>query len=284
MAYLADFSTKDQYQATVKRTKRLTPADTQEIREIVLEVDPAFECEVDQGFGVLLEASGEFGNTMHHRLYSVADLPERDNGNPLITMLVKRCEYVDEFNGERYPGVASNYLCDLVAGDKIVITGPHGLPFEVPEDRDTNLILVGMGTGIAPFRAFIKHIYKEVKDWRGKIMLFYGARSGLETLYLNERDGDLTQYYDEDTFSAFQALSPRPEWEDPIMLDAIMEERADEILALLAQSNTRIYVAGYETVGEMLDKAFSVILGSEEMWERRKAELKAGKKWAEVIY
>lgn len=284
MAHLADYSTENKYQATVKSTQRLTPAEADEIREIVLEVEPGFECEIDQGFGVLVEAKGDFGNRLHHRMYSVADLPKRDGTNPLITMLVKRCEYVDEFSGERYPGVASNYLCDRRAGDQITITGPHGLTFEVPEDHATNLILVGMGTGIAPFRAFIKHIYKEVKDWRGEIMLFYGARSGLETLYLNDKDGDLTQYYDKDTFNAFQALSPRPEWEDAILLDAIMEERADEILALLAQSNTRIYVAGYAQVGEMLDKAFSVILGSEEKWALRKAELKAGNKWAEVIY
>ena len=284
MAHLADYSTDNKYRATVKSTQRLTPAEADEIREIVLEVEPGFKCEIDQGFGVLVEAKGDFGNHLHHRMYSVADLPKKEGPNPLITMLVKRCEYVDEFSGERYPGVASNYLCDRKAGDQITITGPHGLPFEVPEDHDTNLILVGMGTGIAPFRAFIKHIYKEVKDWRGEIMLFYGARSGLETLYLNDKDGDLTQYYDEDTFKAFKALSPRPEWEDAILLDAVMEERADEILALLSQSNTRIYVAGYAQVGEMLDKAFSVILGSEEKWALRKAELKAGNKWAEVIY
>ncbi len=285
MARLADFSTDNQYTAVVKRTERMTPPQTDEVREITIEVkNPGFKAEVDQGFGVLVETDGEFGNRMHHRLYSVADLPERKNGNPLITMLVKRCFYVDEFSGEKYPGVASNYLCNRQVGDKITITGPHPLPFEVPDDKNTNLILVGMGTGIAPFRAFVKHIYHEEKDWKGKIRLFYGARSGLELLYLNEKDGDLTNYYDKDTFEAFKALSPRPHWSDPIALDAAIEERASEILDLLSHSNTRVYVAGYEKVRDMLDKAFANILGSEEKWELRKAELKAGGKWAEVIY
>ncbi len=285
MAHLADFNTENKYKARVKKTERLTPNDTEEIREISLEVEqPGFECEVDQSFGVLVKASGEFGNTVHHRLYSVADIPDKKNGKPQIKLLVKRCSYVDEFNGELYDGVASNYLCDRKVGDEITITGPHSLPFVLPEDKKSNLILIGMGTGIAPFRAFVKHIYKNVKDWEGKIRLFYGARSGLELLYLNDKNGDLTNYYDEGTFEAFHALSPRPHMSDPIALEAAIEERAAEIVEMLSQSNTYIYVAGYEKIKEMLDKAFTKILGSKEKWETRKAELIAGKKWAEVIY
>ncbi len=284
MAYLTDFDVQHQYQATVKKTERMTPPGTDEIREIVLEVQPDFECKVDQSFGVLVNAKGEFGNKYHHRLYSVADLPGQENGKPLITMLVKRCSYVDDFSGEHYPGVASNYLCDRRVGDEIILTGPHKLPFTVPDDHHANLILVGMGTGIAPFRAFIKHIYKHVSDWRGKIRLFYGARSGLELLYLNDKVGDMTNYYDRGTFEAFRALSPRPHMNDPIALDVAMEERASEIVEMLKQNNTYIYVAGYEKIRAKLDKAFANILGSKEKWETRKAELLAGGKWAEVIY
>ena len=285
MAHLADFDIETKYRATIKKTERLTPLDTEEIREIILQVDdPDFECKVDQSFGILVKSNGIFGNTMHHRLYSVADLPGKKGGKPQITLLVKRCSYVDEFNGELYHGVASNYICDRKVGDELTITGPFSLPFVVPEDKSSNLILIGMGTGIAPFRAFVKHIYKNVKDWKGKIRLFYGARSGLELLYMNDKDGDLTNYYDELTFEAFHALSPRPHWSDPIALDVAIEERASEILEMLGQSNTHIYVAGYEKINEMLNKAFIEIMGSKEKWETRKAELIAGRKWAEVIY
>ena len=285
MTYLADFDIEKQYQATVKKTKRLTPADTEEIREILLEVkQPEFECQADKSFGVLVKVSGEFGNSFHHRLYSVADLPDKEKGKTLITLLVKRCSYVDDFSGELYPGVGSNYLCDRKPGDPITITGPFDLPFIVPEDKNSNLILIGMGTGIAPFRAFVKNIYNNVKDWKGKIRLFYGARSGLELLYLNDKDGDLTNYYDEATFEAFHALSPRPHWADPIALDEAIEGRAAEIVNMLSQANTYIYVAGYGKIKDMLDKAFSNIMGSKEKWETRKAELIAGKKWAEIIY
>ena len=285
MAHLADFNIEKKYEAVVKKTERLTPKNTEEIREILLEIKQAdFKCDVDQSFGILVKAKSEFGNTFHHRLYSNADLPNHKSDKPQITFLVKRCSYVDEFSGEKYDGVASNYLCNRKVGDKVTVTGPFNLPFVVPEDKNSNLILIGMGTGIAPFRAFVKHIYKNVKGWKGKIRLFYGARSGLELLYLNEKDGDLTNYYDEETFEAFHALSPRPHWSDPIALDLAIEARATEILELLAQSNTHVYVAGYEKIRGKLDKAFSKILGSTEKWETRKAELIAGKKWAEVIY
>lgn len=285
MAHLADYNTEKQFQATVKKSLRFTPMNVDEIRELILEVEsPEFQCEVDQSFGVLVKDQTDFGNEYHHRLYSVADIPTKKNGKTQITMLVKRCSYVDDFNGEVYPGVGSNFLCDRSVGDRITITGPFDLPFVAPEDKKSNMILIGMGTGIAPFRAFVKHIYSNVKNWEGKIRLFYGAKSGLELLYLNDKDDDFANYYDESTFEAFKALSPRPEFSDPIALDTALEDQTEEIQELLSQSNTYVYVAGYEKIREKLDKAFSNILGSKEKWNTRKAELIAGKKWAEVIY
>ena len=53
---------------------------------------------------------------------------------------------------------------------------------------------------------------------------------------------------------------------------------------MLGSANTYIFIAGYEKVKENLDKAFINIMGSKEKWQNRKAELIAGKKWAEVIY
>jgi ferredoxin--NADP+ reductase len=284
MANLVDYDIKTQHKAIVKKSERLTPEGTEEVREIVIEIDrPDFNYELGQSVGVIVKGQQEFGNVIHHRLYSVADLPGKSK-NPQIKLLVKRCSYVDEFNGEMYNGVASHYLCDRKIGDEITITGPFGLPFDLPDDKNADLLLIGLGTGIAPFRALVKHIYKNVKDWKGKVRLFYGARSGLELLYMNDKNDDLTSYYDEETFEAFQALSPRPHWADPIALDYALEQRTEEILQMLEKPNTHVFVAGHDKIGDMLDKAFTSIMGSKEKWQNRKAELVAGKRWAEVIY
>lgn len=284
MAHLSDYDINKQYLAVVKKTRRLSPEDADEVKEIVLEVKgPAFNCEIDQSFGVLVNMNDDFGNNVHLRLYSVADIPTKSKNKTVITMLVKRCSFVDGFSGEKYDGIASHYLCNRKVGDRITITGPYALPFTIPEDRGANLILIGMGTGIAPFRAFIKHIYNN-DDWTGRVLLFYGAKSGLELLYQNEEDDDLTNYYNEDTFKAIHAYSPRPLWQDPVVIDQSIEERSEEILEMLSLLNTYIYVAGHQKVKDGLDEAFVNVMGSQEKWKIRKAELVAGKKWVELIY
>ena len=79
MTRLTDYSIEEQFVAKVKKTERLTPLDREEIRELVLEI-PNFDCKVNQSFGVLVPTEGEFGKSMHYRLYTVADIPEKKNG------------------------------------------------------------------------------------------------------------------------------------------------------------------------------------------------------------
>jgi ferredoxin--NADP+ reductase len=284
---LEDYETQPRYQATVLSSERITPQESdEEVRELVLEVDRAdFPYEVVQNIGVLAPGDPLFGQEHHFRLYSVADRPDRSEaGKPQIKICVRRVDYIDKFSGERYAGRASNYLCDLTSGDKLWMTGPYGQAFEIPEQKDATLILIGSGTGIAPFRAFIKHIYSDVENWKGRVWLFYGAKSGLEMLYQNEKNNDLAQYYDETTFEAFKALSPRPNWADPIAWDQAIAERGDELWQLLDNDNTYVYVAGLEKMRDELDAVFGRLAGSEETWRKRKASLAAEMRWVELLY
>jgi len=284
---LEDYPKEPNYTATVLSTEAITEAGSDvEVRELVLAVDKhEFNFELGQSIGVLVEGPKEFGRSLHHRLYTVADLPQKDEqGNPELTIVVRRCNYIDEYSGEEYIGVNSNFLCDRRKGDTVTITGPFGMPFQVPEDKNANLFLIGMGTGIAPFRALVKHIYKNVGHWKGKIRLLYGARSGLELLYMNEKRDDFTNYYDEDTFEAFKALSPRPNWADPIAWDQAIEDRADEIWTLLSDEHTYVYVAGQKKIRDSLDALFSGMCGSEEGWAETKAGLIEQGRWVELLY
>ncbi|MDX9974986.1 MAG: hypothetical protein RBU21_18510 [FCB group bacterium] len=287
MASLNEYDVQNRYEAKVLESMRITPENSSdEIRHIVLEVSrPDFKYEVGNSVGVLVPGPHEFGNEFHLRLYSIASGAAGEDGvSTTIALCVKRCFYIDEFSGERVPGVASNYLCDRQPGDVITMSGPYGSAFQMPEDPMANLLLVGMGTGIAPFRAFVKQIYDTKGGWQGKVRLFYGAKSGLEMLYLNDKNNDLVNYYDRDTFKAFEAVSPRPALNVPAALDEAVEQNATEVWDMINDPNTFVFVAGLSKASEMLDSALGRIAGSPEKWQRRKAELRAGGRFSELIY
>ena len=286
MARLEDYDVTTSFEAVVLDSTRMTPEDYDETRHITLAVPrPASEFELGLSLGLLAPGPKEYGDRKHFRLYSVAGIGEGDDGNSCtIAICVKRCNYIDEYSGEQYKGVASNYFWDLKPGDTITLTGPYGRAFELPEDTTSNLLLVGLGTGIAPFRAVIKHLYDREVKWQGKVRLFYGARSGLELLYLNDQKDDLRQYYDEDTFKAFEAVSPRPYMDDPVALENTLDANSEEVWEMVRDSDTYVYVSGLEQVSEMLDKALAKMAGSEDKWRRKKAEMVAGERWVELIY
>jgi len=165
---------------------------------------------VGDSIGLLVPGPHEFGNEYHLRLYTIAGGEKTSGNKTRLTLCIKRCFYIDDYSGEKYEGKASNYFCDRAPGDKLTMAGPFKGAFTIPDDESTNLLMVGLGTGIAPFRAFVRHIYDVRGGWKGKVRLFFGAKTGLEMLYMNDKRDDFANYYDEDTFKAFEAVSPGP--------------------------------------------------------------------------
>ncbi len=276
-----EYDTNERFTAKVVSSERLTTEDSEaEVRELVLELSDDLDLEVGKSIGVLAPGQAEFGQKEHLRLYSVASLPEEGR----VSIAVRRCSRMDDYSGERYPGVASNYLCDAKPGDTLNLTGPFGLPFEVPSDPEADLVLIATSTGIAPFRAFVRHLYEKHSDWKGRVWLFYGGRSGLDLAYLNDERDDFAQYYDKETFAAFKALSSRPHWTGNIDWDKAVAGRGAELWSMMESPKTFVYVAGLESVSSELDVVFEGLAGSAEAWKRRKAELTAGGRWVELLY
>ena len=192
--------------ATLVGSHRITAETaTEEVRHLVFRTgDSTFPAVV--GACIRILAPGQFGAKHHARLYSILDVvPNKDDATE-FAICVRRCQYVDQFNGERYDGVASNHLCNLRAGDAVSFIGPVSYPFAVPDDKNTNLLMIGMGTGIAPFRGLVRQIYEKVGGWQGKVRLFFGAKSGLELLYMNNENSDLALYYDQPTFKGYNLV------------------------------------------------------------------------------
>ena len=284
---LKDYDIKTRFKATVVDTQRITPDKSpDEVREIELEIcDAGVDVQAGQNVGVLVEGHPEFGQDYHLRLYSIADIPRRTvDGKGRIHICVRRCNYVDEYSGEEYRGLASNLLCDLQPGDAVTLTGPYGSAFQLPADPEATLILIGAGTGIAPFRALVKQAYQNKPVFKGRVWLFYGARTGLELLYMNDVKNDFAQYYDNETFEAFAALSNRPHWTDAIDWSRAFQSRSEELWNMLLDPHTHVFVAGLESIRDELDAEFAKIAGSRKKWSQRKAELEAGKRWIELLY
>lgn len=271
-------------EAVVQSSRRITPEGTDEVRQIVLRIDEsAFYFLEGQNIGVLIPGPHDFGNKYHHRYYTIADARALDGGVEL-ELLVRRCFYIDEVSGEQYPGVASNYLCDAPEGSKVTLTGPYRSPFKIPADPTSNLLMLGTGTGVAPFRAFMRRIYEEHKGWKGKVRLFYGARNGTELLYMNDLNSDLTQYYDEKTFQAIQAVHSGLLSDEADALAQGAADHAAEILKLVRDDKTHVYLAGTKKISEAFDQVMARAAGSEDQWQAVKQGLIDGRRWTELTY
>lgn len=261
---------------------RITPESSrEEVRQMTFEIAEDLATEVGSCIRIL--APGQYGNRYHTRLYSIADR-DRSATGLRFSLCVRRCFYIDDFNGEKYEGVASNYLCNLRPEASIEFSSPVGYPFAVPDDPQADLLMIGMGTGIAPFRGLVRTIYEKLGGWKGKVRLFHGAKTGLEMLYLNDANSDLASYFDQPTFKAFQAVSPRPAFDAPVALDEALAKNATEVWEIVNSPASRVYVAGATQMLEAIDKAMAGMAGSLQTWRALRRNLAAEGRWVEVLY
>ena len=106
------------------------------------------------------------------RLYSIASSLKANPESVHLTVATVRYES----HGRLRKGVASTFLAERWAGEKtagvFIHTAKH---FRLPENGDTPIIMVGPGTGVAPFRAYIQE--RQVTGTKGKNWLFFGEQT-----------------------------------------------------------------------------------------------------------
>ncbi|ULL16003.1 assimilatory sulfite reductase (NADPH) flavoprotein subunit [Paenibacillus sp. H1-7] len=106
---------------------------------------------------------------MPARLYSISSSSKASPEEVHITVRAVRYE---SHGRERY-GVCSVQLAERVQlGDKLPVFIQNNPNFKLPESQDTPIIMIGPGTGVAPFRAFLAE--REETGAEGKTWLFYG--------------------------------------------------------------------------------------------------------------
>lgn len=127
------------------------------------------------------------------RLYSVASslrlYPEQ------VHLIVDVVRY--ESHGRMRQGVCSSFLADRADDVPVPVYPSSAKHFHLPENPDTPIIMVGPGTGIAPFRAYLQE--RQALGANGKNWLFFGAqREKCDYSYKDDfdqfkRDGILTR-------------------------------------------------------------------------------------------
>jgi sulfite reductase (NADPH) flavoprotein alpha-component len=138
------------------------------------------------------------------RLYSISSSPAAHAGEIHATVAVVR---YTSHNRER-GGVCSTLFADRASvSDRLPIYIQPNKKFRLPSNPDTPIVMIGPGTGIAPFRAFLHE--RRALGQKGKNWLFFGERcAASDFLYRDElepmvRDGHLTRL--ETAFSRDQA-------------------------------------------------------------------------------
>lgn len=128
------------------------------------------------------------------RLYSIASSPLAHPDEVHLTVAAVRYDS----NGRKRKGVCSTYLADLAkTGSNVSLFVQPNKNFRLPADGHTPVIMVGPGTGVAPFRSFVEH--RAALGSTGKNWLFFGDQHYLyDFLYQLEwqdhlKSGSLTK-------------------------------------------------------------------------------------------
>ncbi|HEX7037879.1 MAG TPA: assimilatory sulfite reductase (NADPH) flavoprotein subunit [Pseudomonadales bacterium] len=165
------------------------------------------------------------------RLYSIASSLE---ANPDEVHLTVGVVQYNAFDREHY-GSASNYLAE--PGDTVPVYVAPNPRFRLPENPDTPVIMIGAGTGVAPYRAFLEE--REASGASGENWLFFGDRNfATDFLYQIEwarlrKEGVLTRHHV--AFSRDQA--------EKVYVQDRIREQAEDVFDWL-ERGAHVYVCG----------------------------------------
>ncbi|MVP01839.1 bifunctional cytochrome P450/NADPH--P450 reductase [Paenibacillus lutrae] len=173
------------------------------------------------------------------RYYSISSSPHVNPEMASITVGV--VEGPARSGQGEYRGVASNYLAERQPGEDILMfirTPESG--FQLPEDPKTPIIMVGPGTGVAPFRGFLQA--RMAMKTKGKVLgdahLYFGCRNEADFIYRDE----LEQYERDGVVTLHTAFS-RAEGKPKTYVQHLMEQDLQELIRILDNGGV-LYICG----------------------------------------
>ncbi len=214
------------------------------------------------------------------RLYSIASSLAANPDEVHLTIGAVRYET----HGRHRKGVASTQVAErLQPGDTLPVYIQKNQNFRLPQNPDTPIIMVGPGTGVAPFRAFMQE--REEIGAEGKSWMFFGDQHFVtDFLYQTEwqkwiKDGVLTRM--DVAFSRDQ--------EEKVYVQNRMQEHSKELFQWLEEGAV-VYVCGDKnhmakdvnnTLIEIIEKEGGL---SREKAEAYLADMKQNKRYQRDVY
>jgi sulfite reductase (NADPH) flavoprotein alpha-component len=226
----------------------------------------------EQLFGLLRPLPG--------RLYSVASSPKAHPGEAHLLVGAVRWQS----HGKKRGGVASTYFADRrKVGDPIRVYVKPNRHFRLPDDGNRPIIMIGAGTGVAPYRAFIEE--RVENGTGGKSWLVFGERN-----YTNDFLYQLEwqEYLADGALSRLDVAFSRDQPEKIYVQQRLWEARAD--LLKWVDEGAHIYVCGDEKgMARDVDAMLSRVLaeaarGDDEAGRAKLKELAKAGRYQRDVY
>ncbi|MDH4981114.1 flavodoxin domain-containing protein [Hyphomicrobium sp. D-2] len=214
------------------------------------------------------------------RLYSVASSPKAHPGE--AHLLVGAVRWAS--HGRERRGVCSTYFADRRrTGDEVRVYVKPNRHFRIPEDGNRPIIMIGAGTGVAPYRGFIEE--RAELEHKGKSWLFFGERNFTnDFLYQLEWQEHLAS----ETLSRIDVAFSRDQPEK-IYVQHRLWDRREELLDWIADG-AHVYVCGDEKgMARDVDDTLARILaetarGDDEVGRAKLKELAKAGRYQRDVY
>ena len=246
-----------------------------------------------QSIGIIPDGEDEKGKPHKIRLYSIASTQHGDDvDDKTVSLCVRQLEYKDPESGEQVKGVCSTFLCNLDAGQKVKITGPVGKEMLLSDDPNANIVMMGTGTGIAPFRAYLWRMFKDKEkaanpdyQFNGKAWLIFGIPKTENILYKEELEEMQAKY--PDNFELTYAISREQKNADGgrMYIQHRVAENAKRLWEMVQQDNTYVYICGLKGMEDGIDDAMAVEASKAGVeWSDYRRTLKKAHRWNVETY
>ncbi|MDR7335061.1 sulfite reductase (NADPH) flavoprotein alpha-component [Kinneretia asaccharophila] len=170
------------------------------------------------------------------RLYSIASSPRTHVGEVHLTVSTVRYDH----QGKPRRGVCSTFLADRAATQGVAIFVQKSAHFRPPQGRDVPMIMVGPGTGVAPFRGFLHE--RRARGDTGRNWLFFGEQHAATDFYYRD---ELLALQAEGLLSELSLAFSRDQ-ADKVYVQDRMREQGARLWAWL-QDGAHFYVCGDAT-------------------------------------